>query len=294
MHLKHRLGAFFLGLLVGAAGAYSYFSRAAPAPVRAASVASLARFETFGLRLPTLGLERSVRVYLPPNYYSCLDCRYPVIYFMDGQNVFDAATSFTGEWGADETLDALFQKHALALIAVAIDHGGEARMQELSVWDNARYGESKGAAFLNDLINTVKPAIDTRYRTQPVTESTLVAGSSMGGLLAHAAVMRHPQVFSRGLVFSPSYWFSSAIAEETRQTPLKAGQAVYLYVGGDEGGGMVTDAKAITALWQASLPPSARVHLAISQPAQHNEAAWQAALPEALRWSFAARTQPME
>ena len=72
------------------------------------------------------------------------DCRYPVVYFMDGQNVFDAATSYAGEWGADEVLDALHEEHDLAVIAVAIDHGGEARMQELSVWANPEFAPVQG------------------------------------------------------------------------------------------------------------------------------------------------------
>ena len=36
--------------------------------------------------------------------------RYPVLYLHDGQNVFDAATSFAGvEWGADETAERLIR-----------------------------------------------------------------------------------------------------------------------------------------------------------------------------------------
>ena len=76
------------------------------------------------MALPALGVDRTVRVYLPPDYADCKDCRYPVVYFMDGQNVFDAATSYAGEWGVDEVLDGLYEKHGLAVIAVAIDHGG--------------------------------------------------------------------------------------------------------------------------------------------------------------------------
>ena len=102
---------------------------AAPAAVAAAerpsTVVAPSRFETFTVALPTLGVERTLRVYLPRGYTNCEGCRYPVVYFMDGQNVFDAATSYVGEWGADETLDDLLAKHDLAVIAVGVDHGGD-------------------------------------------------------------------------------------------------------------------------------------------------------------------------
>lgn len=274
------------------AAALSLLPAAAPAAAPAAqarvsTVAAPSRFETFELSLPRLGVDRRVRVYLPRGYTNCEGCRYPVLYFMDGQNVFDAATSYAGEWGADETLDALLARHDLAVIAVAIDHGGEARMQELSVWENAKFAPARGEAFLADLIGSVKPAVDARYRTRPAAASTAIIGSSMGGLMAHAGVMRHPEVFGRALVFSPSYWFSPEIAKETARTPLRPGQRVYVYVGGAEGGPMLPDAEAMAAVWKATLPEGAALQFSAALAAEHNEAAWRAALPGALCWSFA-------
>ncbi|MFZ9935405.1 MAG: alpha/beta hydrolase-fold protein, partial [Arenimonas sp.] len=129
--LRYALVGLLVGALIAAAVAFLLMRQQTPeAQPRPTSVAELHRFETFGLALPALGVDRTVRVYLPPDYADCKDCRYPVVYFMDGQNVFDAATSYAGEWGADEVLDGLHEKHGLAVIAVAIDHGGEARMQE--------------------------------------------------------------------------------------------------------------------------------------------------------------------
>ena len=51
------------------------------------------RHPAFPSRL--LGNRRDVLVYLPPGYARSRR-RYPVLYMHDGQNVFDAATSFTG------------------------------------------------------------------------------------------------------------------------------------------------------------------------------------------------------
>lgn len=38
--------------------------------------------------------DRDVLVYLPPGYESAKRSRYPVIYFHDGQNLFDGDTAF--------------------------------------------------------------------------------------------------------------------------------------------------------------------------------------------------------
>src|SRR6267378_2162541 len=74
--------------------------------------------------IPRLARTRRVWIYLPPGYATSTR-RYPVLYMHDGQNVFDARTSFAGEWGVDETLDSL---RALGggdagTIVVAVDHG---------------------------------------------------------------------------------------------------------------------------------------------------------------------------
>src|SRR5438093_5381694 len=79
-----------------------------------------------------LGNRRDVLVYLPPGYRRSLRRRYPVLYLHDGQNVFDAATSFAGvEWGVDETAQRLIrQKLIEPLIIVAVANTGEARVDE--------------------------------------------------------------------------------------------------------------------------------------------------------------------
>ena len=57
-----------------------------------------------------LGNRRDILVYLPPGYRRFSRKSYPVLYLHDGQNVFDAATSFAGvEWGVDETSERLIR-----------------------------------------------------------------------------------------------------------------------------------------------------------------------------------------
>src|SRR5215831_5426224 len=76
--------------------------------------------------------RRDVLVYLPPGYRRFSRKRYPVLYLHDGQNVFDAATSFAGvEWGVDETAERLIRRKVIEpLIVVAVANTGEHRVHE--------------------------------------------------------------------------------------------------------------------------------------------------------------------
>ena len=58
------------------------------------------------LHSPQLHNTRDLLVYLPPGYAQGTQ-HYPVLYMHDGQNLFDARTSFAGEWHVDETCEIL-------------------------------------------------------------------------------------------------------------------------------------------------------------------------------------------
>jgi len=234
--------------------------------------------------LPALGRSRRLRIYLPPSYASQPARRYPVIYFHDGQNLFDDTTSYAGEWGVDETLDDLAARHGFEAIAVGIDHGEQLRMQELNPWDQDHTRRGEGFAYLKALVESVKPAIDAGYRTRPEAAHTALVGSSMGGLISHAGLHRHAEVFGLGGVFSPSFWVSPlAVRALTDAEPLRSSQRVVVYAGGREGPGMVELARAYSD--QLRGQPAAQ-DLLVRPEAEHNERAWRQVLPLALRFLF--------
>src|SRR5262249_21960453 len=142
-------------------------------PVLTSSVAAVAGWEPFSgetvagdvrilreLASPELGNARDVYVYLPPSHGTD-ERRYPVIYFQDGQNLFDDATSFAGEWRVDETLETLAAE-GLEAIAVGIANAGSARPAEYS----AATGD-RGRDYIRFLVETVKPLVDADFRTEP-------------------------------------------------------------------------------------------------------------------------------
>ena len=233
--------------------------------------------------MPGLGRQRPVHVYLPPSYLLDPTRQFPVVYFHDGQNVFDEARSDAGEWGADETLDRLAAQSGFEAIAVAIDHGGAQRLRELNPWDQERHGAGEGWAYLRFVVEVVKAQIDARFRTRRGPAHTAMIGSSMGGLITHAALHRHREVFGLGGVFSPAFWLAPEAFDLPAQMPLRAGQRVYLYAGSEESPELVPQCRRMAALQRAQ---GAAVHLQVMAGAGHHEAAWRQALPQALRHLF--------
>jgi len=237
------------------------------------------------LEIPGLNRKRQVRLYLPPGYASS-GKRYPVLYMHDAQNLFDDATAYAGEWKVDETLDALSKEGKLELIVVGIDNGGDKRMTELNAWDSARFGQAEGKQYTDFVVKTLKPMIDSQYRTLPDRANTAIMGSSMGGLASHYAIAQYPQVFSKAGVFSPAYWTAPASFDFVGTHPLPKDARVYLLMGEKEGDSMVPDVERMAGVVRASGHPVDATVLKIVPGAKHNEGFWSSELREALLWMF--------
>ncbi len=242
-------------------------------------------------RLPQLGgRARRVWLYLPPGYARGHQ-RYPVLYLQDGQNVFDDATAFAGEWGVDETLNRLAAtgQRPVPGIVVAVDNGGERRLDEYSPWANAEYKKGgEGEQYVDFLALTLKPYIDAHYRTRPDAAHTAIAGSSMGGLIALYAGLKYPAVFGRVGVFSPAIWFAkdSLLAYERRR-PAAPASRFYFVAGPAESETMLPlMAAARNELLARGVPAS---HLRLRAPAdgRHAEWFWRREFGPAYRWLLA-------
>lgn len=236
------------------------------------------------LHMPALDRDRTVRIYLPPGYETSHK-RYAVLYMHDGQNLFDDATSFVGEWGVDETLNELARTRGLELIVVGIDHGDAKRMTELDPWDN-KYGTGEGRAYLDFLVHTVKPYIDAHYRTRPDRAHTALLGSSLGGLISHYAMYEYGGTFGKIGIFSPAYWFAPPVTEFTRTHHLPPHTRIYFYAGGKEDENMVPNLRAMVELLRAPGAGAPQLQVEIAAEAEHNEKAWRAEFPRAVQWLF--------
>ena len=152
-----------------------------------------------------LGNRRDVLVYLPPGYRRFSRKRYPALYLHDGQNVFDAATSFGGvEWGVDETAERLIRTKIIdPLIIVAVANMGEDRVHEYTPTPGVieakgrRKKRSRGLARLygHFLMEELKPLHRSKIsdsRRGPTF--TGLGGSSLGGLVTLAIGLLYPKI----------------------------------------------------------------------------------------------------
>lgn len=234
--------------------------------------------------IPQLSRSRTVRVWLPKDY-SHSKKRFPVLYMHDGQNLFDAATSYAGEWGLDEAMDSVNNQW----IIVAIDNGTVLRMNEYNPNDHERFGKGEGKAYLDFIVNTLKPAIDKKYRTRKSRNHTAIAGSSMGALISYYAGIWYPGTFGKVGVFSPSFWIAPQIEEHTREAVKRnthSRQDYFFYGGKQEGKEMVPDMERVHAMLQQLVHPQKKnsFPIIVNENGKHNEAAWRNQLPTFIDW----------
>jgi predicted alpha/beta superfamily hydrolase len=194
-----------------------------------------------GLWSPQLENRRDILVYLPRSYEGGRS-RYPVLYMHDGQNLFDPATSFSGEWHVDGTMEMLGRR-GIEAVVVAIPNMGEERLDEYSPFVDPRQGGGRGDAYLEFIIDTIKPRIDRDFRTLADREHTCIAGSSMGGLISLYAFFRRPDVFGVAGVLSPALWFAGGtIFDFVAEAPYARGK-IYLDIGTREGERTLADVR---------------------------------------------------
>jgi len=227
---------------------------------------------------------RDLLVYLPPSYAIRGARRYPVLYLQDGQNVFDAATSYAGEWGADEAAEALAAR-GLDVILVAVPNTGIARGAEYSPWPvrpSSTRQPSQAGAYLDFLTTTVKPRVDADFRTSRSRAHTGIAGSSLGGLIALYACLERPGVFGYCAALSPAFWPGGGGIFTVARDHSDAGLRVYLDGGRQEAGDrFVAQVRRMRDLLRRQGCDVAYVEDALGQ---HNEEAWRRRFPAALAW----------
>jgi predicted alpha/beta superfamily hydrolase len=238
--------------------------------------------------IPQLKRNRRVWVYLPPSYDNSTR-KYPVLYMHDGQNVFDDATSFSGEWGVDEALDTLGIKYKESIV-VGIDNGGDKRLNEYCPYDfnlngvaaNNKTNVGEGGKYVDFLVKTLKPFIDKKYRTLKDARNTFTAGSSMGGLISMYAVLKYPKVFGAAGVFSPAFWVGPKIFDDIKTKGKKVKAKIYFYAGDEEGETMVP--MTIRAFNEMHRVSKSKMAAVIRSGGKHNEPRWRIEFPLFYEW----------
>lgn len=245
------------------------------------------------------GNTRMLRVWTPPGYADAANAgvRYPVLYMHDGQNCFDDATAFAGEWKVDETMTALIAAGKIpATIVVGIDNAGSERGNEyvpIKVGPRMPGAGGKTHQYMDMLVTEILPLIDSKYRTITDAEHRSLGGSSFGGIVTLQTAMSKPGVFGAILVESPSLWIGDepgVYIRAMRESRAEWPRRVFMAMGGKEYGDAERDGRLLSlfrdaeaALREKGLDES-RLRAVIEADGRHNEETWARRLPGALEF----------
>lgn len=239
----------------------------------------------FTVTIPELSGEKSRRayLYLPASYEKEPEKRYPVMYMFDGHNVFyDSDATFGKSWGMAKYMNA--SKKELIIVAVECNHEGNGRLREYSpfTFENAQMGKirGRGRAYMKWLIGVLKPRIDSTYRTLPDRANTLLAGSSMGGLMALYGCCAFNHVFQRAACLSPSLWVSPArVLEMIAGANLRRDTCIYMDYGSEEMFNHAANAESLLSVSHLLLAKQVNLALRVVPGGTHSEASWERQIP---------------
>jgi predicted alpha/beta superfamily hydrolase len=270
--------------------------RPAPEVIRVQAATGDLRLHEFHSRI--FQNTRFLRVWLPPGYDDPANRnrRYPALYLNDGQNLFEAAISFTGvEWQVDETSDRLIRAGVVPpMIIVGIDNGGEDRFREYMPYRSLQPVRLRapGSRYAKFLIREVMPFIDRDYRAAPGAQNTGLGGSSLGALIALYTAASRPNVIGRLLLESPSLWASNRQIIRQSRKIKRWPERIFLATGTAEAGrkdkdqSMVDDARELAAILGRAGLDDQRLKFVVDDGASHHESAWAKRFPDALTFLF--------
>ena len=170
---------------------------------------------------------RNIDVWMPDGY--SVSEKYAVLYMHDGQMLYDAATTWNKQsWEVDEVAGKLNREgKTKKFIVVGIWNNGSKRHPEYfpqKPYENLlptqkdtitaqlqKAGRTKekfqpiSDLYLKFLVTELKPYIDNHFSTLKNRENTVIAGSSMGGLISMYAICEYPEVFGGAACIS-THW----------------------------------------------------------------------------------------
>lgn len=228
-------------------------------------------------------MPRKVYLYLPESYREEPDRRYPVMYMFDGHNVFfDEDATFGKSWGMNDFMES--SEKQLIIVGVECNHRGNQRLSEYAPvsFSDPKLGKirGRGSATMNWMVGELKPYIDERYRTLPDRENTIIAGSSMGGLMALYAVTAYNHVFSRAACLSPSLWTAPGkLLEIAARAAVRQGTLVYMDYGEKELANHGASQQTLISMAQLLLVKGVNLTFRIAPGGTHSEASWEKQIP---------------
>lgn len=236
-----------------------------------------------GFEIPQLNTTRKVWALLPHDYDYSKES-YPVMYLQDAQNLFNENSGY-GNWQIDKKLAVMSEYNVGKIIVIAVEHAEEDRLKEYNVGKTV-LGKGQGKKYIKFLVETLKPYVDSNFRTKKEREFTGIGGSSMGGLISIFSGLRHPDIFGKLMIFSPSLWVVPKMELKTYEN--SEATKIYLYAGGEESETMIEHVETFKnkMLESEFVADKMKINLSINKLGKHNETYWSDEFPKAIEWLF--------
>ena len=228
--------------------------------------------------------DRRVWVYVPTHNEGDV---LPVIYMLDGQNLFEELPYEFGCWDVVSAIEEEQKNGSTGVVIVGIDNGNIYRDSELTpkcigeIQHRNLLNEQftpEGEIFDDFMMNTVVPYIQKNFPVSTQRRYNAVCGSSSGGLQAFYAGVEHSEKFSFIGAFSPAFliytredWQKYLFEKITDDVPY-----LYIYTGcGDELEQMIFDSvEMMYDLLPETGYPYHMMNEVILFEKEHNESAW--------------------
>ncbi len=234
-----------------------------------------------------LNEKRTLSLYLPADYEKDT-LSYPVIYFMDGNSLFDEKILVGHEWQVDEVLDSLGHLGLHQAIVVGIYNSEENRLTEYKPFRSPRLPKEKkvtGEQHAEWIATDVKQWVDSRYRTQKGPASTVIGGASLGGLMSYYMLMKYPDIYGGAIVFSPSFWVNDKVYELHKSVADLSEKRIYFDAGELETPTVKSIKKMHELLVKNGMPKS-NLKLDVEEGEGHWHLTWRKGFPKAYPWIF--------
>ncbi|MCI4442181.1 MAG: alpha/beta hydrolase [Lentimicrobium sp.] len=234
--------------------------------------------------IPQLNKTRKIWALLPHDYDKSSES-YPVMYLQDAQNLFNENAKY-GNWEIDKKLAVMSEYKIGKIIIIAIEHAEQDRIKEYNVGKTV-LGKGQGKKYIRFVTETLKPFIDSNFRTKKEREFTGIGGSSMGGLVSIFSGLLYPEVYGKLMIFSPSLWVVPKLSIDSDST-VTNDTKIYLYAGGDESATMIEHVRSFKKNILASefVKDKMKINLSINLEGKHSETYWSDEFPKAIEWLF--------
>ena len=237
--------------------------------------------------IPQLNRTRKIWALLPHDYRET-EKTYPVLYLQDAQNLFNEGSPF-GNWEIDQKMSILTEYGRGDVIIIAIENGREDRIKEYVLDNESITQNAEGKKYIRFLADTLKPYVDSVYRTKPEREFTGIGGSSLGGLISIYSGFLYPEVYSKLMIFSPSLWINPENNYPQMNFKNPYDIKVYMYGGEKEGSEMTERIHLFEETmegWEDSHSLQFTFKTSINPEGRHQEFYWSQEFPRAMEWLF--------